>query len=133
MASEKPISSTSPEVDGDYKGPISATTEPTGEPELPPPRPSGWMYRERKLGPFTFPWYASPRTQLVMVAFVCFLCPGMFNALGGLGGGGKTDATLADDMVRITHILPQTRNRGFLPFSPTFIGPDEAKVTRASC
>jgi hypothetical protein len=34
-----------------------------------------------------------------MVAFVCFMCPGMFNALGGLGGGGKTDATLADNMV----------------------------------
>jgi hypothetical protein len=27
------------------------------------------------------------------------MCPGMFNALGGLGGGGKTDATLADNMV----------------------------------
>lgn len=45
------------------------------------------------------PWYASPKTQLVMVSFVCFLCPGMFNALGGMGGGGKADATLADNMV----------------------------------
>ncbi|RAL64249.1 hypothetical protein DID88_002141 [Monilinia fructigena] len=36
--------------------------------------------------------------QLTMVAFVCFLCPGMFNALGGLGGGGKSDPTLADNM-----------------------------------
>jgi hypothetical protein len=34
------------------------------------------------------------------VAFVCFLCPGMFNALTGLGGGGKTSTTLADNMVR---------------------------------
>lgn len=57
------------------------------------------MYRGRKIGPISIPWYASPRSQLIMVSFVCFLCPGMFNALGGLGGGGKTDATLADNMV----------------------------------
>ncbi|KAK9365616.1 hypothetical protein V1509DRAFT_370695 [Lipomyces kononenkoae] len=56
--------------------------------------PSGWMYRRRG----KFPWYASPTVQLGLVAFVCFLCPGMFNALSGLGGGGKTDATLADNM-----------------------------------
>lgn len=61
-------------------------------------RPTGWMYKEIKLGPWTLPWYASPKTQLGMVAFVCFLCPGMFNALGGLGGGGNTDATTADNM-----------------------------------
>ena len=61
--------------------------------------PSGWMYRERKLGSLTIPWYASPKVQLGMVAAVCFLCPGMFNALNGLGGGGKTDATIADNMV----------------------------------
>lgn len=60
--------------------------------------PRGWKYR--RLG-FINTWYASPRIQLGMVAFVCFLCPGMFNALGGLGGGGKTDATLADNMVSI--------------------------------
>ncbi|KAI6748509.1 hypothetical protein HG530_015545 [Fusarium avenaceum] len=57
--------------------------------------PRGWKYR--RLG-FINTWYASPRIQLGMVAFVCFLCPGMFNALGGLGGGGKADATLADNM-----------------------------------
>lgn len=60
------------------------------------PRPSGWMYKRMgRLG-----WYASPKFQLGMVAFVCFLCPGMFNALSGLGGGGKSDPSLADDMVR---------------------------------
>lgn len=51
---------------------------------------------------FGLPWYASPKTQLIMVAFVCFCCPGMFNALSGLGGGGKTDPTLADHMVSLT-------------------------------
>lgn len=64
-----------------------------------PDLPQGWMYRQRRVFGLNIPWYASPRVQLVMVAFVCFMCPGMFNALGGMGGGGKTDATLADNMV----------------------------------
>jgi hypothetical protein len=62
-------------------------------------RPQGWKYNERRVGGLKLTWYASPSFQLVMVAFVCFLCPGMFNALGGLGGGGKADHTLADQMV----------------------------------
>ncbi|KUJ16810.1 DUF895 domain membrane protein [Mollisia scopiformis] len=65
-----------------------------GELVLPP----GWLYRRFQIGNWLTPWYASPKVQLIIVSFVCFLCPGMFNALGGLGGGGKTDATLADDM-----------------------------------
>lgn len=40
--------------------------------------PKGWRYKQLKIGPLKFPWYASPQVQLVMVAFVCFLCPGMF-------------------------------------------------------
>ena len=38
--------------------------------------PQGWMYRSRKIGPVTIPHYASPKAQLLLVAFVCFLCPG---------------------------------------------------------
>ncbi|KAK9311132.1 major facilitator superfamily [Lipomyces starkeyi] len=47
-------------------------------------RPNGWMYKAPKIGHVTLPWYASPKVQLGIVAFVCFLCPGMFNALGGM-------------------------------------------------
>lgn len=72
---------------------VNATT---GELEL----PSGWMYRRFKIGRFMTPWYASPKFQLGTVAFVCFMCPGMFNALGGLGGGGRQDPHLVDKMVR---------------------------------
>jgi hypothetical protein len=61
------------------------------------PRPSGWMYKEIKLGPINLGWYASPSFQLFMVAFVCFLCPGMFNAIGGLGGVGQFDVTTANE------------------------------------
>lgn len=59
------------------------------------PRPEGkpWMYKQLMIGPLTLPWYASPETQLVIVSLVCFLCPGMFNAVSGLGGGGQLDPT----------------------------------------
>lgn len=38
--------------------------------------PKGWRYKQLKIGPLKLPWYASPQVQLIMVAFVCFLCPG---------------------------------------------------------
>lgn len=59
--------------------------------------PEGRKYRSTKIGPVTLPHYASPASQLVIVAFVCFLCPGMFNALSGMGGGGQVSAHAADE------------------------------------
>ncbi|KAF2814157.1 MFS general substrate transporter [Mytilinidion resinicola] len=47
--------------------------------------PTGWKYKRLKLGPITLPWYASPKSQLILVSFVCFLCPGMYNAFNGFG------------------------------------------------
>lgn len=40
--------------------------------------------------------YSSPFTQIVVVALICFCCPGMFNALSGLGAAGRTDAYFQD-------------------------------------
>lgn len=40
------------------------------------PPPTGWMYRSRKIGGIPIPYYASPKAQLLLVSFVCFLCPG---------------------------------------------------------
>jgi len=37
--------------------------------------------------------YHHPATQVAMVGFVCFMCPGLFNALSGIGGGGQIDET----------------------------------------
>lgn len=93
-------SHTEADLAGDSKSspPVYTNTDPVDT--VVPDRPAGWLYRERRIGPVSIPWYASPKIQLLMVSFVCFLCPGMFNALGGLGGGGKQDATLADNMVR---------------------------------
>ncbi|GMF79456.1 unnamed protein product [[Candida] boidinii] len=55
--------------------------------------PSKWY--NKKWIPF-LPAYSSTVVQILMVSFVCFLCPGMFNALSGLGGAGLSDASLAD-------------------------------------
>jgi MFS family permease len=55
--------------------------------------PKSWKYKRLSLFGYQLPWYASPPVQLVIVSFVCFLCPGMFNALNGIGGGGQLDAT----------------------------------------
>lgn len=59
-------------------------------------RPAGRMYKGFRIGK-TELWYASPKMQLFMVAMVCFLCPGMYNALTGMGGGGQVDAQVQDD------------------------------------
>ncbi|KAF9466868.1 major facilitator superfamily domain-containing protein [Collybia nuda] len=37
--------------------------------------------------------YCHPLTQVIMLGFVCFMCPGLFNALNGLGAGGQVDST----------------------------------------
>ncbi|KAL4940512.1 hypothetical protein BDV06DRAFT_18996 [Aspergillus oleicola] len=48
-----------------------------------------WMYKSIKIGPWKLPHFASPQSQLILVSFVCFLCPGMYNAVSGLGGAGQ--------------------------------------------
>lgn len=56
------------------------------------PQGKPWMYKSPKIGPVKLPYYASPWSQLLIISFVCFLCPGMFNAVQGLGAGGSMDA-----------------------------------------
>lgn len=91
MSDEKQ-STTSPAT-ADKGAPLTATTSfPTG----PVQRPSGWMYKGFKIGKHEV-WYASPIVQLIMVALVCFMCPGMFNAVTGLGAGGQLDPTATND------------------------------------
>jgi len=38
-------------------------------------------------------FFYHPYTQVVLLGFVCFSCPGLFNALNGLGAGGQVDST----------------------------------------
>ncbi|KAJ6839166.1 putative UNC93-like protein 1 [Iris pallida] len=51
----------------------------------PPPRSSS-LYR-----------YNSPLVQVCLIGLVCFCCPGMFNALSGMGGGGQVDHEAANN------------------------------------
>ncbi|XP_015878615.1 UNC93-like protein 1 [Ziziphus jujuba] len=41
--------------------------------------------------------YNSPLVQVILIGLVCFCCPGMFNALSGMGGGGQVDPTASDN------------------------------------
>lgn len=56
---------------------------------------SGKWY-DKRLVPH-IPQYSNSMVQIVMLAFVLFLTPGMFNALTGIGGGGISDITTADN------------------------------------
>ena len=55
-----------------------------------------WRHRRLRLGRLTLPAYTSPPVQLVGVSLVRFLCPGIFNVLQGIGGGGQVDALVAN-------------------------------------
>ncbi|GLI81568.1 hypothetical protein PoHVEF18_009953 [Penicillium ochrochloron] len=39
---------------------------------------------------YTHCWF-----QIILISFICFCCPGMYNALAGLGGSGQVDQTVA--------------------------------------
>ncbi|XP_058085018.1 UNC93-like protein 1 [Magnolia sinica] len=41
--------------------------------------------------------YNSPLVQVSLIGLICFCCPGMFNALTGMGGGGQVDPTAANN------------------------------------
>ncbi|KAI8098950.1 major facilitator superfamily domain-containing protein [Halteromyces radiatus] len=45
-----------------------------------------------------FDWFFSPLVQVSFLGFVCLCCPGIFNALNGLGAGGSmsSNVTLVD-------------------------------------
>ncbi|KAF2666682.1 MFS general substrate transporter [Microthyrium microscopicum] len=72
---------------GSDKRPTLADSRMGGDVQI----PTGWRYKRTKIGPVSLPYYASPEAQLLLVSFVCFLCPGMFNALSVFGGAGLND------------------------------------------
>ncbi|KIM82167.1 hypothetical protein PILCRDRAFT_97462 [Piloderma croceum F 1598] len=40
-------------------------------------------------------WLYRPWTQLLLISFVCFCDPGMYNSISGIGGSGQLDPTVA--------------------------------------
>ena len=91
VAGEAPAA-TEKDVTSEGKGSHTYGAEERGEIS----RPTGWKYKSWKIGPWSIPWYASPSSQLIIVSFVCFLCPGMFNAISGMGAAGQESAKAAD-------------------------------------
>ncbi|CAO1620667.1 unnamed protein product [Parajaminaea phylloscopi] len=51
---------------------------------------------ERIMGPTLSRYYAKTYTQVFIIGLTAFCCPGMFNALSGMGGGGQVDPRPAD-------------------------------------
>ncbi|ANB15778.1 hypothetical protein AWJ20_3422 [Sugiyamaella lignohabitans] len=49
---------------------------------------SGWLESFKNIR--SEPWF-----QVFLISFVCFCCPGIYNALGGMGGSGQVDPTVA--------------------------------------
>lgn len=41
--------------------------------------------------------YNSPEFQIFSVGMICFCCPGMYNALSGLGAQGQSSTTAATE------------------------------------
>ncbi|KAJ0765029.1 putative Ion channel regulatory protein, UNC-93 [Helianthus annuus] len=41
--------------------------------------------------------FNSPLIQVILIGLVCFCCPGMFNALSGMGGGGQLDHNVVNN------------------------------------
>lgn len=41
--------------------------------------------------------FNSPVVQVSLIGLVCFCCPGMFNALNGMGGAGQVDTAAVDN------------------------------------
>jgi MFS family permease len=50
---------------------------------------------ETSSGNIFYRLYTDPWFQIVLISMVCFCCPGMYNALTGMGGGGQVDPTVA--------------------------------------
>ena len=58
-----------------------------------PPRRSRSTSTERLLQRSGFSaFYYHPVTQVCLLGLVCFMCPGSFNALNGLGAAGRVDS-----------------------------------------
>ncbi|KAG1890072.1 MFS general substrate transporter [Suillus subluteus] len=57
-------------------------------------RPTGWRR-----------YHYHPITQVLMLGFVCFMCPGIFTALTGLGGGGQVNSRVQANASAILYAI----------------------------
>lgn len=70
------------------------------------------------------PWrYNSPLIQVIIVSIVAFGCPGMFNALTGLGGSGQLDTKPSRDGNIALHAVGAVMYLFVAPVVYNFLGP----------
>ncbi|EEA26296.1 hypothetical protein TMatcc_005438 [Talaromyces marneffei ATCC 18224] len=67
--------------------------------------------------------YTNSWFQIILISFICFCCPGMYNALGGLGGSGQVDPTVAANAT--VALLAATAGTALFIVGPIFerVGP----------
>ncbi|EFX02636.1 major facilitator superfamily transporter [Grosmannia clavigera kw1407] len=68
-------------------------------------------------------FYSHPWTQIGLISFIFFCLPGMYNALGGLGGSGQVDSTVSANAT--VALLSATAATALFFVGPifTFVGP----------
>ncbi|KAJ5826438.1 MFS transporter [Penicillium riverlandense] len=62
-------------------------------------------------------------SQIILISFICFCCPGMYNALAGLGGSGQVNETVAANAT--VALLAATAGTALFVVGPIFdrVGP----------
>ncbi|EED22173.1 MFS transporter, putative [Talaromyces stipitatus ATCC 10500] len=67
--------------------------------------------------------YTNSWFQILLISFICFCCPGMYNALSGLGGSGQVDPTVAANAT--VALLAATAGTALFVVGPIFerVGP----------
>uniref|UniRef100_A0A8H7K240 Uncharacterized protein n=1 Tax=Bionectria ochroleuca TaxID=29856 RepID=A0A8H7K240_BIOOC len=68
-------------------------------------------------------WQPSSSKLIILISFICFCLPGMYNALTGLGGSGQVDSTVAANAN--VALLSATAGTALLVVGPLFtrVGP----------
>eukprot|EP00250_Pteridium_aquilinum_P021054 c25016_g1_i3 orf=147-1625(-) len=59
----------------------------------PAPPPAAWLRRR----PWLAHHYSTPLFQISLIGFICFCCPGMLNAVNGMGAGGQENPHAANN------------------------------------
>ncbi|KAL4738522.1 major facilitator superfamily domain-containing protein [Aspergillus similis] len=94
--------------------------DPTAQPEAEGDRRVASGHEERSI---VYPIYTHPWFQIFLISFICFCCPGMYNALTGLGGSGQVDPTVAANAT--VALLSATAGTALFVVGPIFdrVGP----------
>lgn len=68
-------------------------------------------------------FYTDPWFQIVLISFISFCNPGMYNALTGMGGSGQVDSTVAANSNVATHAATAVAALFLVAFFYKYLGP----------